>query len=317
MKESEIIELGIQCGYSADSAIALKDEASGRKYWRLHNKIQNFILCFMNPEEGDHINFSYISKIFHFNNIHSSRVLVHRPELGITIQSDLGDNDLLSVLSDENAQNLLSESLDLLASIQEIPNLNIPKLTEADLVIQMGLFNDVFCRQFLGLAPDPSMQSLIHTTAEKLLQQPWTNCHFDFERRNLLLTDKNKIAVIDYQDLCIGPAGIDLAGILLDHYYPIDELFVRALLDHYQSHSNLCTTPEEAYECFQWGGIQRNMRILGVLSKLYVHKGRDFRLKDLTMILSNLIALIPNGWSCQDFLIKEIQPALEMRLKEL
>ena len=54
--------------------------------------------------------------------------------------------------------------------------------------------------------------------------QPWANCHFDYERRNLIsdLTE-NKIYMIDYQDTKIGPIGIDIAGILLDHYYPLNK----------------------------------------------------------------------------------------------
>ena len=40
--------------------------------------------------------------------------------------------------------------------------------------------------------------------------------------------------------------------------------------------------------------IQRNMRILGTLSNLYLQKDRSFRLKDLTTILDNLIFAIPS-----------------------
>ena len=33
-----------------------------------------------------------------------------------------------------------------------------------------------------------------------------------------MVDSNNEIAVIDFQDLCIGPVGIDLAGIIVDHY---------------------------------------------------------------------------------------------------
>jgi aminoglycoside/choline kinase family phosphotransferase len=71
---------------------------------------------------------------------------------------------------------------------------------------------------------------------------------------------------------------------------------------------------DELYECFRWGGIQRNMRILGTLSRLYLEQNRSFRLNDLTMILDNLINIIPDGWSCKDYMIESIQPQLEKRL---
>ena len=56
------------------------------------------------------------------------------------------------------------------------------------------------------------------------------------------------------------------------------------------------------------------MRILGTLSRLYLEQNRSFRLNDLTMILDNLINIIPGGWSCKDYMIESIQPQLEKRL---
>ena len=54
----------------------------------------------------------------------------------------------------------------------------------------------------------------------QIMNQQWTNCHFDFERRNIHLLDNGELALIDFQDMCFGPIGIDLAGILIDHYIP-------------------------------------------------------------------------------------------------
>ena len=52
------------------------------------------------------------------------------------------------------------------------------------------------------------------------MDQQWTNCHFDFERRNIQVIDNSELVLLDFQDLCHGPIGIDLAGILIDHYIP-------------------------------------------------------------------------------------------------
>ena len=97
---------------------------------------------------------------------------------------------------------------------------------------------------------------------------------FDFERRNLIVSEDKTISVIDFQDLCIGPIGIDLAGILLDHYLPFDKVFVKDSLEFYKNRSSLTLNNNELFECFRWGGIQRNMRILGTLSRLYLENDR-------------------------------------------
>ena len=56
----------------------------------------------------------------------------------------------------------------------------------------------------------------------EIMDQQWTNCHFDFERRNIQVIDNSELALLDFQDLCHGPIGIDLAGILVDHYIPLN-----------------------------------------------------------------------------------------------
>ena len=317
MKESEIIELTAQCGFECERAIALKLEASGREYWRLVNKSESLILCFLDPLKGDHLQFTYLADIFKSNNINAPEILMHNPKLGVTIQEDLGDNDLLEILNDSNKYELVKQSLELLNKIQVIEGLNINTLNQSDLESQINLFSEFFCGQFLKLEADDSIRKLSEKTIINLNKQPQLNCHFDYERRNLILSKDMKINVIDFQDLCIGPIGIDLAGILLDHYQPFDEVFVKESLVFYKEESNLDLGHDELFECFRWGGIQRNLRILGTLSRLYIDQNRSFRLNDLTMILQNLIDIIPAGWNCRDFLIDTVKPSLHERLKSI
>ena len=317
MKESEIIELTTQCGFECERAIALKHEASGREYWRLVNKSESLILCFLDPLKGDHLQFTYLADIFKSNNINAPEILMHNPKLGVTIQEDLGDNDLLEILNDSNKYELVKQSLELLNKIQVIEGLNINTLNQSDLESQINLFSEFFCGQFLKLEADDSIRKLSEKTIINLNKQPQLNCHFDYERRNLILSKDMKINIIDFQDLCIGPIGIDLAGILLDHYQPFDEVFVKESLVFYKEESNLDLGHDELFECFRWGGIQRNLRILGTLSRLYIDQNRSFRLNDLTMILQNLIDIIPSGWNCRDFLIDTVKPSLHERLKSI
>ncbi len=317
MKESEIIELTAQCGFEFERAIALKLEASGREYWRLVNKSESLILCFLDPLKGDHLQFTYLADIFKSNNINAPEILMHNPKLGVTIQEDLGDNDLLEILNDSNKYELVKQSLELLNKIQVIEGLNINTLNQSDLESQINLFSEFFCGQFLKLEADDSIRKLSEKTIINLNKQPQLNCHFDYERRNLILSKDMKINIIDFQDLCIGPIGIDLAGILLDHYKPFDEVFVKESLVFYKEESNLDLGHDELFECFRWGGIQRNLRILGTLSRLYIDQNRSFRLNDLTMILHNLIDIIPAGWDCRDFLIDTVKPSLHERLKSI
>ena len=317
MKESEIIELATQCGYECERAIALKLEASGREYWRLIYNSNHLVLCFLDKSNGNHLEFCNLAEMLSSYNVNVPKVLLHNPELGITIQEDLGDDDLLEILNESNKTELTHKSLELLIQIQEIPNLDVQNLSADELLDQISLFSEVFCKQFLEIEADKSILELSAATIKNLSDHPKLNCHFDFERRNLIASKANVISVIDFQDLCIGPIGIDLAGILLDHYLIFDESFVKDSLAFYKTKSAVDLNADELFECFRWGGIQRNMRILGTLSRLYINNKRSFRLNDLPMILDNLINILPNNWSCKNYMLDTIKPRLTEKLASL
>ena len=316
MKEEEVINLSSKCNFNATKAIPLKLEASGREYWRVLDNKDSLVLCYLNPSLGDHLDFLKISNLLNANNISTADVIHHNADIGVTLQKDLGDDDLLTIFNEENKQDLLKRSLDLLAKIQGLPQEEIPKLTHEELVDQMHLFKDIFCINFLAVEPDNSIDDLMLLTTENIKQQPWVNCHFDFERRNLIL-HKNQITVIDHQDMKIGPLGIDLSGILIDHYYPVNLTDINMMLAYFSKQIKSKHNPEELFNFLKWGSIQRNMRILGTLANLFTEHERSFRLKDLPMILSNLECMIPDNHKSKLFISEQLQPLLNKKLLDI
>jgi len=309
LKEEEVINLSSKCNFNATKAIPLKLEASGREYWRVLDNKDSLVLCYLNPSLGDHLDFLKISNLLNANNISTADVIHHNADIGVTLQKDLGDNDLLTIFNEENKQDLLKRSLDLLAKIQGLPQEEIPKLTHDELADQMHLFKDIFCINFLEVEPDNSIDDLMLLTTENIKQQPLVNCHFDFERRNLIL-HQNQITVIDHQDMKIGPLGIDLSGILIDHYYPVNLKDINMMLDYFSKQIKSKYNSEELFNFLRWGSIQRNMRILGTLANLFIEHKRSFRLKDLPMILSNLECMIPDNHKSKLFISEQLQPLL-------
>ena len=316
MKEEEVINLSSKCNFNATKAIPLKLEASGREYWRVLDNKDSLVLCYLNPSLGDHLDFLKISNLLNANNISTADVIHHNADIGVTLQKDLGDNDLLTIFNEENKQDLLKRSLDLLAKIQGLPQEEIPKLTHDELVDQMHLFKDIFCINFLEVEPDNSIDDLMLLTTENIKQQPWVNCHFDFERRNLIL-HQNQITVIDHQDMKIGPLGIDLSGILIDHYYPVNLTDINMMLDYFSKQIKSKHNSEELFNFLRWGSIQRNMRILGTLANIFIEHKRSYRLKDLPMILSNLESMIPDNHKSKLFISEQLKPLLNKKLSDI
>lgn len=321
MIDSEVIQIAHECGFQISSVQPLKLEASGREYYRVIDQTgKSFVLCYLNPAMGTHAKFEHVSKFFHDHSIRCPSIIYSNIALGVNIQEDLGDSSLidLDLLSNENSE-LLNKSLSILAKIQTANIPQIPKLDQDSLLAQMNSFENIFIKDFLSIDPHGDISRLKNEAIEELLNQPWMNCHFDFERRNLLLLNDGEVGVVDYQDLCSGPVGIDLAGLFIDHYIKYSTKTITSSLVYYCQLLQIDPDPDSIFEWVRWGAIQRNMRILGTLSKIYLDTGRTFRLKDLKTILKNLIELIPdkNYKNLKDYLACEIHETLEARLKQI
>ena len=77
MKEEEVIKLSNLCNFNADYASPLKNEASGREYWRVSNNKESFVLCYLDPKKGNHSDFIKFSKCG-FNKINLEKI--YQPE---------------------------------------------------------------------------------------------------------------------------------------------------------------------------------------------------------------------------------------------
>ena len=321
MIDSEVIQVAKECGFTVSKVDALKLEASGREYYRISKDSgETFVLCYLDPILGNHSKFQHVSKFLFDQKVRCPEIIFYDDSLGVTIQEDLGDQSLIDLdVSNEKNNSLLQKSLGVLAKIQTANVPQIAKLNQDTLFEQMTKMENFFIKDLLSMDSHKDLNILKTLAIEELLNQPWMNCHFDFERRNLILLEDNEIAVVDYQDLCSGPIGIDLAGLLIDHYIKYPDQKIMESLDAYSSLSEIDVSSEEIFEWVRWGAIQRNMRILGTLSKIYIDTDRSFRLKDLPQILNNLIELIPDKdfVALKEYLSEEVHQNLLARLDQI
>jgi len=319
LNKEEALELANKTGFNAIGVDILKIEASGREYYRLHfDKAESLVMCYLDPKKGNHTKFLHTSNFFTSLSINSPEIILVDQDIGVIVQQDLGDKCLIDMDLNKNPE-LLKQSVEVLSIIQTAHIPQIDKLDEESLTMQMETMQSIFLEKFLSFKKSKEIEILQSRALSKLSEQPWMNCHFDFERRNLMVDSNNEIAVIDFQDLCIGPVGIDLAGIVVDHYISYSDELINNALKHYIESSQLDVSVKDVFEWLRWGGVQRNMRILGTLSNLYIQDNRTFRLKDLPGILENLITLIPNDefMSLKEYLSSAVMPKLHEELKAL
>ena len=340
-------------GSDYDYAELLPGDASHRKYYQLcwhrnDNYIGPELFCYLDPKIGSHEKFVEISKAL--KDIGPDIIHVNL-EKGIIIQYHFeceGASEyyyLFDAYDEESYEeyplsrynlkvktrhNIFGEAVRLLDSMIRIDIPNLRRLKEDDLRSQMKTFQSLYLNGFLDMSifeiasQNENLEKLINETIANLNSQPWGNCHTDFEGRNIFglpYWGGEHLYIIDYQDMCIGPAGIDLAGIVFDHYL-CDELHSdkEALIKELKKLTSFADKfdTNEIYKFARWGCIQRNMRILGTLSNLYLEQDRSFRLGDLEGILTNLIRAIPDEHEdMKAFLKDQVLPLNNRRCQEI
>ena len=338
MKTEDLVKHAKKAGYKVKRIEALTQDASYRQYFRIYtsNEVDStydddayhptiFILCYLDPKLGSHKKFVEINKSLPVW-LRSPQILFYDEHIGITIQEDIGDENLYhlydqfspSLKSEEDSHyGALEMALSLLYGLHETTIPNLKKIKKNELKNQMETFESIYLSGYLSISPleiasqRKWLQKLWDEVIEKLQSQPWVNCHTDLEGRNILIRhdfDWDTMYLIDYQDMCIGPIGIDLAALIFDHYFvhDVEILKDKEIIDN------------EIFEYARWGAIQRNMRILGTLSNLYLKQNRTFRLPDLEQILLNLNSAIPEKHAeLKSFIMDTVHVANNKKIKEI
>ena len=332
--------------------------------YEIHSKLRNrtwpgsndpcsVIFCFLDPEVGSNKQFVELSNLAHQQQPENPRdwdwphsinglipkVYAFEDKIGVTIQEDFYESFLEKFPNGFEHGRIDSFPIcdfafDALVTFVGLDFPHLKYLSSEDLEAQMKRFEDYFLSDLLEInlanfgSQKENLQNLIEETLQNLSLQPWVNCHQDFEVRNLMHRPDHldHVGIIDFQDTCKGPAGIDLAGLYIDHYnFNLTFDILKCFDDHSEINRTLAEwdfagieDQETIYEYAIWGGIQRNLRILGTLSNLYQQNGRTFRLPDLPLILNNLIVIIPdNHQELKDFLRIEVFDLLNKKLEAI
>jgi aminoglycoside/choline kinase family phosphotransferase len=111
------------------------------------------------------------------------------------------------------------------------------------------------------------------------------------EKGNLLTSP----GILDFQDAVYGPITYDLASLFKDAYIRWEEAEIIDWLIRYWEQARKAGLPvhndfSEFYRDYEWMGVQRHLKVLGIFARLYHRDGKDGYLKDLPLVMSYLRA---------------------------
>lgn len=277
----------------------LSGDASFRRYFRLQDdQGHSLIAVDAPPEHENNQAFVAIAQGWLGRGIHVPSVLDVDFEQGFMLLSDLGDRQYLAELDDEHADGLYRQAIDTLVAIQRCPQLEgyeLPLYDRELLMNEMRLFRDWFVERLLGIELNESdrqlLSSVFYGLAESALAQPRVCVHRDYHSRNLMVTEQDSPGVIDFQDAVQGPLTYDLVSLLKDCYIAWPQEQRRHWLDYYlQQAADLPAMmgikPEAFLRWFDWMGVQRHLKAVGIFARLQERDGKGGYLGDIPRTLS-------------------------------
>ena len=268
------------------------------------------------------------AEIFKKANVNVPDIYFKNEALGLLIVKDFGDDVLQFYLNKQNSNKLIKLAIEQIHKIEVIELnksvfLDFEKITENNL----NLFKRFFLEEFLNA---PELQILKEEIDEfysliisELKDYPQVISHYDFESRNLMSLSEEKIGVIDFQDALIGPLGIDLASLFKDLYIKWTDEEISNWLDFYVENSQIAKSAslksKDVRRMIDFASLQRQTRILGKLSQVFLKLNRSERLKDFKTILNYLMNTSSEYYETKRYsdFFKNLLPILEQRLKTL
>ena len=307
----------------------LRIESSQRTFFRIPYKDKTSILMVV-PRGIDESIESFYTKaeIFKKANVNVPDIYFKNEALGLLIVKDFGDDVLQFYLNKQNSNKLIKLAIEQIHKIEVIELdksvfLDFEKITENNL----NLFKRFFLEEFLNA---PALQILKEEIDEfysliisELKDYPQVISHYDFESRNLMSLSEEKIGVIDFQDALIGPLGIDLASLFKDLYIEWTDEEISNWLDFYVENSQIAKSAslksKDVRRMIDFASLQRQTRILGKLSQVFLKLNRSERLNDFKTILNYLMNTSSEYYETKRYsdFFKSLIPILEQRLKTL
>ncbi len=279
-------------GLQLDSLRPASADASFRRYFRLEARQApggTAVAMDAPPPQEDTRPFIRIAALLHEAGLNAPRVLAQDTAQGFLLLTDLGTTTYLAALNDANADDLMRAATEALLRWQRASRDDaLPPYDEALLRRELDLFPDWYLGRHLKLELTPSRRQLLQSVSRLLidaaLAQPRVFVHRDYMPRNLMVCEPMP-GVLDFQDAVHGPITYDLVSLLRDAFVSWPEERVLDWTIRYWERARRAGLPvaadfAEFYRDFEWMGLQRHLKVLGIFARIFYRDGKPQYLAD-------------------------------------
>ncbi len=289
-------------------------DASFRKYYRLSRGTSSYLVMDSSLEKESLKPFIEVTAKLLEVDVHAPKIWLKNLEEGFLILEDFGHTHYLDLLNTTNFQTLYRDAIDTIVKMQNASTATLPIYDKEFLHYEMDLMQEWYIekklRVSLSLQQKELLKNSLESISEVLLCQPQgVFVHRDFHSRNIMLRDDGSIGVIDYQDAMSGAITYDLVSLLKDCYIAFERSSIEKLALEFRDKKKLKVDDATFLKWFDFMGLQRHIKVLGIFSRLHIRDNKEGYLKDIPLTLKYVLETAKRYKETQALaqLLKEIQ----------
>ncbi|MCD6735087.1 MAG: phosphotransferase [Burkholderiaceae bacterium] len=292
-------------GLALDTIRPASDDASFRRYFRIDASragAPSLVAMDAPPPMEDCRPFVHAARVFAAAGVSVPAVRAADLERGFLLLDDFGSTTYLSRLGtdDPNADAMYRDAIDALLALQAASRPGVfPDYDRALLGRELELFPDWYLARHRAVTPDAAMRACLESAFERLLAnnlaQGRVYVHRDYHSRNLMVLDRDaNPGILDFQDAVHGPVTYDLVSLLRDAYVAWPEERQLDWAARYWEGARRRALPvpaafDDFYRDFEWMGLQRHLKVLGIFARLNYRDGKDRYLADMPLVLDYVL----------------------------
>lgn len=295
-------------------------DASFRRYFRIVSSNQSYILMDAPPEKENSKPFVEIANVLFNAGLNVPKIHKADFKKGFLLLSDLGNKTYLDELNQQNASLLYRDAYLALIKIQKNADTqSLKPYNDSLLMKELSLFPDWYLKLHKSYEMNDSEKNILGLTFDLLIKNINSHTqvfvHRDFHSRNLMFCNGDlgeNPGILDFQDAVKGSIVYDLVSLFKDAYIVWNEEEIMDWLIRYwekakQNKLKVQDDFAEFYRDFEWMGVQRHLKVLGIFARLNYRDHKANYLSDLPAVENYLRR------ACERY--KDLHPLLKLMNK--
>lgn len=272
----------------------LHGDASSRSYYRLNNDVEGIVMDASKAKESVPT-FVGVGQRLMDAKVRIPTIKSYELDKGFIFLEDIGSTHLLDkCVEGVDARPYYDKAIETLVKLQTTPSKGLEPYDERFLLEEMNLMTEWYLKAYL----DTTLECLdgrmllesFSLIAKEVLSQPQgIFVHRDYHARNLMIDSNDEIVVIDFQDAREGALTYDLVSLLRDAYVKLDKRELRRLILLFRDLKGIDVDDETFIRWFDFTGLQRHIKILGIFARLAIRDDKKRYLQDIPMTLKYIL----------------------------